>query len=133
MGKESSLHCLFEEEKMRSCTSERVAGMKFRSLGGGVVGNSNWSGLLDGMNLVRMRSILSLKKSRKVLARAAVSGLSGRVLVGVRLRMVFRVFQRDRGLDEDSVTRLFRNNDLALLSEIYLGGNECDANNNKIH
>ena len=62
-----------------------------------------------------MRSILSLKKSRKVLARACVSGLSGRVVVGVRLRMVFRVFQRDRGLDEDSVTMLVRNNDLALL------------------
>ena len=53
-----------------------------------------------------MRSILSLKKSRKVLARAAVSGLSGRVVVGVRFKMVFRVFQRDLGLTEDSVTRL---------------------------
>jgi hypothetical protein len=124
VGRGSSLHCLFAEEKMRSCTSERVAGMNFRSFGGSVVGNSNWYGSVhtnlnfrshDGMNLVRMRSILSLKKSRKVLARAGVSGLSGRVVVGVRLRMVFRVFQRDRGLDEDSVTRLVMNSDLALL------------------
>ena len=37
--------------------------------GGGAGGERNGSGESDGKNLVRMRSILSLKKSRNVLAR----------------------------------------------------------------
>ena len=37
----------------------------------------NGSGKSDGTNLVRMRSILSLKKSRNVLARDDASGDSG--------------------------------------------------------
>ena len=46
-----------------------MAGIKLISLGGGAGGKRNGSGESDGKNLVRMRSILSLKKSRNVLAR----------------------------------------------------------------
>ena len=49
------------------------------------------SGEWDGKNLVRMRSILSLKKSRNVLAREDVSGDSGSEFEGFRWRIVFRV------------------------------------------
>ena len=68
----------------------------------------------DGKNFVRMRSILSLKKSRNVLAREDASGDSGSEFEGFRWRIVFRVFQSVRGLADDSVTRLDKNEDLAL-------------------
>ena len=51
-----------------------MAGIKLISLGGGAGGKRNGSGESDGKNLVRMRSILSLKKSRNVLARDGASG-----------------------------------------------------------
>ena len=46
-----------------------MAGIKLISLGGGADGKRNGSGESDGKNLMRIRSILSLKKSRNVLAR----------------------------------------------------------------
>ena len=55
-----------------------MAGIKLISLGGGAGGKRNGSGESDGKNLVRMRSILSLKKSRNVLARDGASGDSGK-------------------------------------------------------
>ena len=62
----------------------RVAGIKLNSLGGGAGGKRNGSGESDGKKLVRMRSILSLKKSRNVLARDDASGDSGSVFEGFR-------------------------------------------------
>ena len=47
-------------------------------------GERNGSGESDGTNLVRMRSILSLKKSRNVLARDDASGDSGSEFEGFR-------------------------------------------------
>ena len=94
--------------------SVRVAGIKLISLGGGAGGKRNGSGESDGKNLVRMRSILSLKKSRNVLARDDASGDSGSEFEGFRWRIVLRVFQSVRGLSDDSVTRLDKNEDLAL-------------------
>ena len=44
----------------------------------------NGSGESDGTNLMRMRSILSLKKSRNVLARDDASGDSGSEFEGFR-------------------------------------------------
>lgn len=84
VGMESSLHCLLDEEKIRSWISERVAGRKLSSFGGGAIGDSYGSGERVGVNLVRIRSILSWKNSRKVFARADVSDLSGRVFEEVR-------------------------------------------------
>ena len=94
--------------------SVSVAGIKLISLGGGAGGKRNGSGESDGKNLVRMRSILSLKKSRNVLARDGASGDSGSEFEGFRWRIVLRVFQSVRGLSDDSVTRLDKNEDLAL-------------------
>ena len=51
--------------------------MKLISFGSGAGGKRNGSGESDGKNLVRMRSILSLKNSRNVLARDDASGNSG--------------------------------------------------------
>ena len=51
-----------------------MAGIKLAIFGGGVGGERNGSEKSDGKNLVRMRSILSLKKSRNVLARDDASG-----------------------------------------------------------
>ena len=62
----------------------RVAGIKLVIFGGGAGGERNGSGESDGKNLVRMRSILSLKKSRNVLARDDVSGDSGSEFEGFR-------------------------------------------------
>ena len=69
----------------------------------------NRSGESDGKNLVRMRSVLSLNKSRNVLARLEVSlkDFDEELCLG-------RVFQSVRGLADDSVTRLDTNEDLAL-------------------
>ena len=61
-----------------------MAGIKLISLGGGAGGKRNGSGESDGKNLVRMRSILSLKKSRNVLARDDASGDSGSEFEGLR-------------------------------------------------
>ena len=54
-----------------------MAGIKLIIFGGG-------AGESDGTNLVRMRSILSLKKSRNVLARDDASGNSGSGFEGFR-------------------------------------------------
>ena len=78
--------------------SVSVAGIKLISLGGGAGGKRNGSGESDGKNLVRMRSILSLKKSRNVLARDGASGDSGSEFEGFRWRIVLRVFQSVRGI-----------------------------------
>ena len=51
-----------------------MAGIKLIIFGGGACGKINGSGERDGKNLVRMRSILSLKKSRNMLAREDASG-----------------------------------------------------------
>ena len=51
--------------------------MKLVIFGGGEGGERNGSGESDGTNLVRMRSNLSLKKSRNVLTRDDASGDSG--------------------------------------------------------
>ena len=58
--------------------------MKLISFGGGASGKRNGSGESDGENLVQMRSILSLKKSRNVLARDDASGDSGSEFEGFR-------------------------------------------------
>ena len=60
--------------------------MKLISFGGGAGGKRNGSGEGDGRNLVRMRSILSLKKSRNVLAREDASGDSGSEFEGFRCK-----------------------------------------------
>ena len=62
----------------------RVAGIKLISFGGGAGGKRNGSEESDGVNLVRMRSILSLKKSRNVLARDNAYGDSGSEFEGFR-------------------------------------------------
>ena len=118
VGMESSLHCLLDEEKIRSWISERVAGRKLSNFGGGAIGDSYGSGERVGVNLVRIRSILSWKNSRKVFARADVSDLSGIVFEEVRWRIVLRVFQRERGLDEVADTRLEKKSDLTLLIKL---------------
>ena len=51
-----------------------MARIKLIIFGGGAGGKRNGSGERDGKNLVRMRSILSLKKSRNVLAMEDASG-----------------------------------------------------------
>ena len=92
-----------------------MAEIKLIIFGGGTGGKRNGSGEWGGKNLVRMRSILSLKTSRNVLAREDASGDSGSEFEGFRWRIiVFRVFQSVRGLADDSVTRLDKNEDLAL-------------------
>ena len=106
--------------------------MKLISFGGGAGGKRNGSGESDGENLVRMRSILSLKKSRNVLARDDASGDSGSEFEGFRWRIVLRVFQSVRGLADDSVTRLDKNEDLALemrdLTELHWARNFMRSN-----
>ena len=106
---------MLEEEKTSARISERVAGAKFKSLDGGEFGNSNGSGLVESVNLVRIRSILSLKKVRNVLAMSVAFGPSGMDLVRFRFSMELSVFQRERGLEEESVTRFVRKVDFALL------------------
>ena len=54
---------------MNFSESLRVARIKLMSFGSEAGGSRNGSGERDGKNLVWMRSILSLKKSRNVLAR----------------------------------------------------------------
>ena len=114
VGMESRGHCSLSEAKMSLWISVWVAGMKLISFGGEAGGKRNGSGESDGKNLVRMRLILSLKKSRNVLARDDASGDPGSEFEGFRWRIVFRVFQSVRGLADDSVTRLNKNEDLAL-------------------
>ena len=88
-----------------------MAGIKLISFRGGAGGKRNGSGESDGKHLVRMRSILS---SRNVLARDDASGDSGSEFEGFRRSIVLRVFQSVQGLADDSVTRLDKNEDLAL-------------------
>ena len=92
-----------------------MAGKKSKSLGGRVFGNSNGSGFFEGVNLARIRSILSVKNSRKEFARVEVSSAAGREFGGVRCKIELRVFHRERGFDDDSETRLEKKIDLALL------------------
>ena len=61
-----------------------MAGIKLIIFGGGAGGKRNGSGECDGKNWVRVRSILSLKKSRNVLARKDASGDSGSKFEGFR-------------------------------------------------
>ena len=61
-----------------------MARIKLVIFGGGAGGERNGSGKSDGTNLVRMRSILSLKKSRNVLARDDASEDSGSEFEGFR-------------------------------------------------
>ena len=60
------------------------------------------SGSVVGENLILMRSILSLKKSRNAFAEELVSGLFGSASGGFRWSIEFNVFHRDRGLEEFS-------------------------------
>ena len=57
------------------------------------IGKRKRSGKSDGENLEQMCSILSLKNWRNELASDCVSGVSGEELVGLRLRIEFKVFQ----------------------------------------
>ena len=81
---------------------------------GGAGRKRNESGESDGENLVRMRSILSLKKSRKVLRREDASDVSGSDFEIIRLRIVLRILQSVRGVTYDSVRILNKNQDLTL-------------------
>ena len=73
----SSLHCEFDEVNTNFLISSSVAGLKVCKVGGGEIGLVKGSGSVVGENLILMRSILSLKKSRNAFAREVVSGLFG--------------------------------------------------------
>ena len=75
---------------MRLRISEKVVGLKVDKF---VIGKRKGSGELDGENLERMRSILSLKNWRNELASDCVSGVSGDELDGLQWRIEFEVFQ----------------------------------------
>ena len=62
----------------------RVTVIKLIGFRGGAGGKRNGSGESDGKNLVRMHSILSLKKSGNMLAREDASGNSGSEFEGFR-------------------------------------------------
>ena len=132
VGMESRRHFWLSESEMSLWISVRMAGIKFIIFEGGAGGKRNGSGEWDGKNLVRMRSILSLKKSRNVLAREDASGDSGSEFEGFRGRIVFKVFQSVRGLADDSVTSLDNNEDLALemrdLTELHWARNFMRSN-----
>ena len=68
----SSLHCEFDEVKTNFLISSSVAGLKFCKVGGGETGLVKGSGSVVGENLILMRSILSLKKSRNAFARGGI-------------------------------------------------------------
>ena len=111
-------HCLLDDDKMSWRTSERVAGRKFKSLVGGVGGKEKGSGEVGAVNEARMRSILSVKNSRKALASVVVIGSSERELIWLRWRIELRDFQRERGFLADSDTRLDRKVDFALVTNL---------------
>ena len=92
--------------------------MKLKRFDGGLGGSMKGSGLGRMVNLARMRSILSVKKLRKALARVAVSASSGREVGEFRWRIEFRVFQRVRGLLAESEMRPDRKVDLALVMRV---------------
>ena len=71
-----------------------MAGRKFKSLVGGVGGNQKGSGEVGAVNEARMRSILSVKNSRKALTRVVVLGSSGREFIWLQRRIELRDFQR---------------------------------------
>ena len=109
----SSLHCEFDEVNTNFLISSSVAGLKVCKVGGGEIGLVKGSGSVVGENLILMRSILSLKKSRNAFAREVVSGLFGSASGGFRWSIEFNVFHRDRGLDEFSRTKFERKEALA--------------------
>jgi hypothetical protein len=78
VGIGSREHCLSVEEKMSWWISERVVGRKLKSFEGGVDGKMKGSGVIENVNLARIRSILSEKNSRNELARVVLFGSSGR-------------------------------------------------------
>ena len=63
-----------------------MAGIKLDSFGGGAGEKRNGSGERNCKNWERMRSILSLKKSRNVLAREDASGDSGSEFEGFAVK-----------------------------------------------
>ena len=109
----SSLHCEFDEVNTNFLTASSVVGLRFRKVGGGEAGLVKGLGSVVGENLILMRSILSLKKSRNAFAREMVSGLFGSASSGFRCSIEFSVFHRDRGLEEFSKTKFERNDALA--------------------
>ena len=72
----SSLHCEFDEVNKNFLISSSVAGLTLQSgfanwlckVGGSEIGLVKGSGSVVGENLILMRSILSLKKSRNAFA-----------------------------------------------------------------